>query len=226
MPIVYLNFFKKDFINGIKNIVNFYKEVKQVKKKLILSEISDIYIFGTAVSFVNMVAVTHLKFNKIINIDYMQMNKTLAQSKHAKEGYLFTNFSFHKLRFYIFFSIFNSLVFFKYTYWSNEKYLLYFQKKKVKNMIYLNTKIFYNDIKFIKFIDDLIVKKYIKKSIILPFSLLFFTDENLKILKKILIKYNIYKDHNIYVKFKRNVSKDDQKKSLFHLQKIMNEKKN
>ena len=103
MPIVYLNFFKKDFINGIKNIINFYKQVKQVKKKLIFSEISDIYIFGTAVSFANMVAVTHLKFNKIFNIDYMKMNKTLAQSKHAKEGYLLTNFSFRKLRFYIFF---------------------------------------------------------------------------------------------------------------------------
>ena len=52
-----------------------------MRRKLDSTEISDIYTFGTAVAFQNMLTLTYLNFSKIYNLDYMEINKILSNEK-------------------------------------------------------------------------------------------------------------------------------------------------
>ena len=86
-----------------------------------MTEISNIYTFGTTVAFQNMIVLTYLDFFKIYNLDYMEMNKILSDKKNNSEGSLFTNFTILKLKWFIYFLISNFFVKYKYNFWFNGK---------------------------------------------------------------------------------------------------------
>ena len=225
LPQISLNFFKKNFYYNHLNIFNFYKEIEIMRGKLVLTEISNIYTFGTAVAFQNMIVLTYLDFFKIYNLDYMEMNKILSDKNNNSEGSLFTNFTILKLKWFIYFLISNFFVKYKYNFWFNGKYLLYYQNKNFKNQVNLNCRKIFKENKFINFVDKLSKKKYLKNSIIIPISKSFSEENHIRNLKKILIKNRLYKKNKIILKLKNNISSYQRKSFYIKFKKIMYEKK-
>ena len=103
--------------------------------------------------------------------------------------------------------------------------MLYYQGKNFTNQINLDYKKIFKDKKFINFVDKLIKKKYLKNSIIIPFTKAFSKENHIRILKKILIRNKLYKKNKIILKLKNNISSNQRKKIYIKFKKIMYEKK-